>query len=164
MEYFHKLNVEEVFIGIESGDNRLLKEAFKGQTRDQAYRAMKLLNENHIKYYPSFVLGLPGESLESLNNTFNLCQDLADLGGLERMSVTILKPIPGSSAYNRLLDQTDFGKDLSSMDDIDLGFLEKYWIHKFTGVSYGTIEEYKNKIDELMSDYQVFGSPVEDEK
>jgi hypothetical protein len=47
---------------------------------------------------------------------------------------------------------------------VDLGFLEKYWIDRFTEVPYETIEEYRGKINELMSDYHVFGSPVEDEK
>ncbi|HEJ83549.1 MAG TPA: radical SAM protein, partial [Desulfobacteraceae bacterium] len=83
IKYFHELNVEEVFLGIESGDNRLLKEAFKGQTRKQSFQAMKLLSDSHIQFYPSFVLGLPGESIKSLDNTLNLCRDIAEMGGLD---------------------------------------------------------------------------------
>jgi anaerobic magnesium-protoporphyrin IX monomethyl ester cyclase len=162
IDYFTELNVEEVFLGIESGDNRLLRMAFKGQTREMAYRALKMLNDNKIRFYPSFVLGLPGESEESLNNTLDLCREIADLGGLDRMAATILKPIPGAKAYDRVLDETRFGQDLAGMDDVDLGFLEQYWIDRFTEVSYETIEEYRSKIDELMSPYHVFGSPVDD--
>jgi len=162
IDYFHELNVMEVFIGVESGDNRLLRESFKGQTRESTYRALKILNDHHIKFYPSFVLGLPGESEESLNNTLNLCQELVDLGGLDRLSTTILKPIPGSRAYDRVLQETRFGRDLVNMDDIDLGFLEKYWIDRFTDVSYATIENFRDRINEIMEGYHVFGGPVDD--
>jgi len=162
IDYFLELNVEEVFLGIESGDNRLLRKAFKGQTRETSYRAMKRLNDHKIKFYPSFVLGLPGESSESLDNTLSLCKEIAELGGLDRMAATILKPIPGSKAYDLLTHETRFGHDLEGMDDVDLGFLERYWIDRFTEVSYEIVEEYRNEINELMSDYHVFGSPVED--
>jgi radical SAM superfamily enzyme YgiQ (UPF0313 family) len=163
IEYFHELNVEEVFLGVESGDNRLLKSAFKGQTREMAFRALKLLNDNKIKFYPSFVLGLPGETEDSLNNTLNLCKDIAELGGLDRISTTTLKPIPGSIAFDNVLRKTRFGHDLSGMDEIDLGFLENYWIDRFTEVSYQTIVEYKEMINNLMSQYHVFGSTVDDD-
>jgi len=162
IDYFHELNVEEVFLGIESGDNRLLRQAFKGQTREMSFRAMKLLNDNRIKFYPSFVLGLPGESKESLKNTLSLCKDIANLGGLSRMAATILKPIPGSQAFDKVLSETSFGTDLAKMDDVDLVFLERYWIDIFTNVSYETLEDYRNNINKLMSAYQVFGSPVSD--
>jgi len=160
IDYFCELNVDEVFLGVESGDNQLLRNSFKGQTREISYSALKLLNKNRIKFYPSFILGLPGESKESLNNTLNLCKDIAELGGLERISATILKPIPGSTAYNRVLQETRYGRDLAKADHVDLAFLEKYWIDRFTFVPYETIIECKMKIDELMKYYHVFGSAV----
>ena len=162
IDYFKELNVEEIFLGIESGDNRLLKNAFKGQTRELSFRTLKLLNDNKIKFFPSFVLGLPGESKESLNNTLELCKDISELGGLDRISATILKPIPGSPAYSRVLTESSYGKDLEKMDDVDLVFLERYWLDRFTDVSYEIVMECKNNIDELMSDYHVFGSAVSD--
>ena len=128
-----------------------------------AFCAFKLLNHRRIKFLPSFLLGLPGETEESLNNRLNLCKDIAELGGLDRIAATILKPIPGSKAYDRILHETSFGHDLAKMDDLDLVLLEKYWIDRFAEVPYDTIEEYRSKINELMSAYHVFGSPVDDE-
>ena len=162
IDYFHKLNVAEVFIGIESGDNQLLKESFKGQTRESSYRALKLLNDSQIKMYPSFVLGLPGESEESLTNTLDFCKEIVELGGLDRLSTAILKPIPGSMAYDRVLQETRFGQDLKNLDDVDLVFLERYWIDQFTQVTYNTIEDYRNRINEVMKGHHVFGGPTDD--
>jgi anaerobic magnesium-protoporphyrin IX monomethyl ester cyclase len=162
--YFKKLNVEEVFLGIESGDNDLLRLCSKGQTRDSAFKALRLLNDHGIKFYPSFVLGLPGETRESMENTLSMCHDIAELGGMDRISATILKPIPGSPAFQRILEKTIFGRDLARMDVIDLEFLERYWIDQFTGVSYEQILSVREEINKIMSPYHVFGSAVEKKK
>lgn len=166
IDYFNELNVEEVFLGVESGDNRLLKRSFKGQTREIALKALQLLNDNHITFYPSFVLGLPGENEESLGNTLSMCEEISEMGGLDRMSVTILKPTPGCAAFFKLINETSLGPDLAKMDEIDLPFLEKYWVKHFVDTSYETVLEYKQHIDEIMSKkYKVFGSAssIEDE-
>jgi radical SAM superfamily enzyme YgiQ (UPF0313 family) len=149
-----------VFLGVESGDNRLLRASFKGQTREVSFKALKLLNEHGIKFFPSFVLGLPGESIESLDNTLAMCSDIADLGGLDRIAATILKPIPGSAAFQLVIDKTRFGTDLAEQDDIDLAFLERFWVERFTKVDYATMMEYREKINQLMGVYHVFGSAV----
>ncbi len=162
--YFERLNVREVFLGVESGDNRLLRGSFKGQTRERSFQAIRDLNAHGVKFYPSFVLGLPGEDVESLEMTYSMCREIAEMGGLDRMSATILKPIPGSSAYNRVLEKTRLGRDLAAADDVDLGFLERYWVESFTEVDYDTIAEYRLKIEELMKGLHVFGSAVQREE
>ncbi|ACL03368.1 Radical SAM domain protein [Desulfatibacillum aliphaticivorans] len=158
IDYFHKLGVDEVFLGVESGDNRLLKGSFKGQTRESALRALRILQDGGVRFYPSFVLGLPGENVESMENTLSMCREIREMGGLSRMSATILKPIPGSAAYDMVLEKTRFGKDLAISDDVDLVFLEKYWIESMTGTTYYAVEEYRDKINVLMGGLQVFGS------
>jgi len=152
-----ELNVEEVFLGVESGDNRVLKQSFKGQTARTALNACQLLHDSGIKYFPSFILGLPGESVESMENTYLLCKEMADMGGLDRLGCTILIPIPGSAAYNKLLAEPDLGKELAGADDIDLAALEKAWIERFTNCSHEEVISYRDKINELMKDFKVFG-------
>jgi len=157
MDYLNALNVKEVFLGVESGDNDLLRSSFKGQTVTTILRAVKTLKNHNIKYFPSFILGLPGETVKSMENTHRLCKQLADLGGLDRLGCTILQPIPGSRAYDKILRETEYGNGLAQLDDIDLSFLEKYWIDHFTGVDYETVVEYRNKINQTMKGCLVFG-------
>lgn len=152
-----KMNVEEVFLGVESGDNRVLQKSFKGQTANTALRACQLLRDSGIKYFPSFILGLPGETVQSMENTYNLCKKMAEMGGLERLGCTVLIPIPGSAAYNMLLDEPDLGSELAHADDIDLSALEKAWIERFTDSRYEDVILYRDKINELMKDFMVFG-------
>jgi len=66
-------------------------------------------------------------------------------------------------AENRVLRETRYGRDLAKADHVDLAFLEKYWIDRFTFVPYETIMECKMKIDELMKNFHVFGSAVSEE-
>lgn len=155
--YLKELNVEEVFLGVESGDDKILKRSFKGQTVKTILEAVGVLCRNKIKYFPSFILGLPGETKESMANTHMLCQKLADLGGLDRLGCTILQPIPGSRAYSKMLEESELGKNLRSQDEIDLAYLEKYWIDNFTNVDYETAVLYRNRINETMKGCVVFG-------
>ncbi len=157
IDYFKTLNVEEVFLGVESGDNRILRNTFKGQTAKSALEAATLLVKNDIRYFPSFVLGLPGETEGSLANTYELCRQMADLGGLERLGCTILQPIPGSQAFDMLLGDPEIGPDLKNADDIDLFELERRWVEKFTGLDHATVAGYRNRINELMKGFMVFG-------
>lgn len=157
MPYLKELNVEEVFLGVESGDNNILKSSFKGQTVSTILKAVNVLKNHNIKYFPSFILGLPGETVESMENTHRLCKQLAELGGLDRLGCTILQPIPGSRAYDKILRETGYRNELAQLDDIDLSFLEKYWIDHFTDVDYETVIEYRNKINQTMKGCLVFG-------
>lgn len=155
--YLKELNVEEVFLGVESGDDAILKGSFKGQTVKTILKGVKVLKENNIKYFPSFILGLPGETEQSMANTLKLCQQLAELGGLDRLGCTILQPIPGSRAYDMLLQESELGKKLLMEDDINLSYLEKYWINNFTNVNYDTALKYQDKINKTMKGCLVFG-------
>lgn len=160
--YFHRLNVEEIFLGVESGDNYLLKKALKGQTKKSSLRAISLLKENNIKYFPSFVLGLPGETEESLSNTLKLCSEMAKMGGLDRLGCTILQPMPGSAAFDMIATDEFLGEKLRSADDISIENLEKYWIKHFTTVDYSTVVKFRNEINELMAGVSVFGCSQEE--
>ena len=71
-------------------------------------------------------------------------------------------PIPGSPVFVELLKDPELGPKLRVQDDIDLKFLERYWINHFTKVDYETVVGYRSKINELMKDYQVFGGLDDD--
>ncbi|MBI9074135.1 MAG: B12-binding domain-containing radical SAM protein [Desulfatibacillum sp.] len=157
IKYLKKLNVEEVFLGVESGDTDILKKCFKGQTPKISMNAATLLKEADIKYFPSFILGLPGETEKSMEGTYNLCRRMADLGGLDRIGCTILKPTPGSRAFELLLQESEMGEDLARQDNIDLTELGKHWVEKMTDVSHESTLTWQAKINDLMKGFQVFG-------
>jgi p-methyltransferase len=64
-----------VFIGFESGDDKVLKNMNKRTTADQYKRGLELLKKYGIITFGSFILGFPGETQESLQHTYNLIEN-----------------------------------------------------------------------------------------
>lgn len=162
--YFKKLNVFEIYLGFESGDNSILKNMKKGATISMALRVAKKLMDAGIFYFPSFVIGLPGESEKSLKNTLKFAEELADIGSIFRMSATILMPIPGSKVFDMLLKDNKHGEEIAEMDMIPIKDLEKIWIERYTNVDYATAEEYQKLISEVItksSHAKSFGTKVQ---
>jgi radical SAM superfamily enzyme YgiQ (UPF0313 family) len=59
----------EMFIGAESADNRIKENIYKGTTIEQDTDVVLWAKELGIKCKVSFILGLPGETLESMERT-----------------------------------------------------------------------------------------------
>lgn len=75
-----ELGVVDVTMGVETGDNRVLRQSGKSISgADVFYNAAHILFENGIGLTPSYVLGLPGESAQSLHNTIKHAQVLKEL-------------------------------------------------------------------------------------
>ena len=58
-----------VGIGIESGDERILRKISKGQSPRKCAEALKLLRDNNIAIYGSVILGYPEEDRKTLDAT-----------------------------------------------------------------------------------------------
>ena len=65
-----------VFLGIESGDNRVLKEMQKTATVEKYRNGLAKLREHGIFSYASFIVGFPGETEESAENTLSFIQEV----------------------------------------------------------------------------------------
>lgn len=126
-----RLGVYEVFIGAESGDDGLLVAANKGTTTAQVRRAVELLAEQDIQVILSFVLGLPGETPETLQKTIDFARELYYHGNIVETSTSILLPIPGSAAFQRLTAIPGLAQKHGS-DQLDLEELKRDWIRHFT--------------------------------
>jgi p-methyltransferase len=64
-----------VFLGIESGDNGMLKHMNKTATTDKYRYGLDKLREHGIFSYASFILGFPGETEESAHNTLRFIDE-----------------------------------------------------------------------------------------
>jgi radical SAM superfamily enzyme YgiQ (UPF0313 family) len=66
-------------LGIESGDQDVLKIMKKVATPDQYLRGMKLLNANGIMTFASLIIGSPGKLREVSRTPFSCCRTLDDV-------------------------------------------------------------------------------------
>lgn len=67
---------KHVLFGLESGSEKILRTSKKGITKDDAISAFKLFAKSPIKIHPFLIVGLPGETLETVKETIELFQTL----------------------------------------------------------------------------------------
>ncbi|MCK5421789.1 MAG: radical SAM protein, partial [Deltaproteobacteria bacterium] len=87
--------------GIESGSQKVLDEANKGTRIEQAYEAVRYAKEAGIKTVGHFILGLPGETEETMKHTIEYAKQLE----LDLAQFYCAVPFPGSRLYDRALNE-----------------------------------------------------------
>jgi anaerobic magnesium-protoporphyrin IX monomethyl ester cyclase len=76
VELMRESGCEGVFLGFESGSEKLLRMMNKSVRPDQYYQGHALLNENDILTFGSFIIGFPGETRETVAETVRFIDDL----------------------------------------------------------------------------------------
>ena len=83
---------DTVSFGIESGNAEMLKRVKKGITMEQAVKAVQACKESGINAQASFMIGLPGESPETIADTYTFAEGLGIDYGFH-----LLAPFPGTT-------------------------------------------------------------------
>ena len=83
-----------VSFGVESGNREILKRIKKGITLEQVTDAVKMCNEAGVSPHASFILGLPGETPETLKETVDFGEKLKNMGVSHGFH--LLAPFPGT--------------------------------------------------------------------
>lgn len=90
------------FIGIESGNQRVLKEVIKKElSLTKAEEIICLLKKYKIKVTGFFIIGLPGESKRDIGDTIRF----ATSHDFDDASFSIASPYPGTELYKICIDQ-----------------------------------------------------------
>jgi anaerobic magnesium-protoporphyrin IX monomethyl ester cyclase len=77
LKAMRKAGCWRIMFGIESGDQRILKAMKKGTTLEQGENAVRWAKEAGLHVRASFIMGHPGETLESMNNTIKFSKKLS---------------------------------------------------------------------------------------
>ena len=94
-----KHNVQMLSMGIESGDDEILKKSSKGITTHEVRRAIGTASECGIATKGFFIIGLPGETASTAYKTINFSLELRELG-METADFYYLTPFPGTPIWN----------------------------------------------------------------
>jgi len=86
----------EVCIGVESGSDRILKILNKRTTVEQNSQAVDVCHKVGLKVTGYFMLGCPGESMETLRETENWMEQ----NKLDTIKLYLYHPLPGSDIWN----------------------------------------------------------------
>jgi radical SAM superfamily enzyme YgiQ (UPF0313 family) len=132
-----------VSFGVESGNPRILKTIKKGITRQQVVAAVNMCRRTGVTPHASFILGLPGETPQTIQETMDFGEQLKELG--LSYGFHLLAPFPGTeirensekygiriltddwSQYhaNRAIVETP-SVDRQTLDDIVIGWEDEY--------------------------------------
>lgn len=92
LKIMREAGCDSVSFGVETGNSGLLKLIRKGITREQVREAVSLCRETGIIAHTSFIVGLPGETPETLKETGEFAASLGSLYGYH-----FLTPFPGTT-------------------------------------------------------------------
>ena len=85
-----------LIVGYESGDQQILKNIKKGATIERARQFTKDCHKLGLVIHGDFILGLPGETPETINNTIAFAKEL----DVETIQVSVAHAYPGTELYD----------------------------------------------------------------
>ncbi len=84
-------------VGFESGNQRILNNMKKGINLEQAREFMKATKDLGILVHGAFILGLPGETKETIEQTMRYAMELDPYS----IQVSLVAPYPGTEIYEQ---------------------------------------------------------------
>jgi radical SAM superfamily enzyme YgiQ (UPF0313 family) len=127
-----------IWMGAESGSQKILDAMDKGTTVEQIYEATGLLKKNNIN--PSFFIqfGYPGETKEDIIKTINMINELLPY----EIGISVSYPLPGTSFYEKVKNDLKEKANWTDSDELALLFRNTYapafykQLHRYVHKSY----------------------------
>jgi len=85
-----------LIVGYESGDQQILKNIKKGATVERARQFTKDCKKLGLKVHGDFILGLPGETRETIRTTIDFAKEL----DVDTIQVSVAHAYPGTEFYD----------------------------------------------------------------
>lgn len=86
-----------LLVGFESGNQEILNNIRKGIRLEKAREFVRHCHELGILLHGTFILGLPGETLETIENTIRFAKEIDPYS----MQVSLAAPYPGTELYRQ---------------------------------------------------------------
>ena len=113
---------EIVWMGAESGSQKILDAMDKGTKVEQIYEATRLLKKHHIK--PAFFLqfGYPGETFDDITLTIKMLLELVP----DDIGISVSYPLPGTVFYEKVKGELKQKSNWTDSDELALMFKNTY--------------------------------------
>lgn len=109
-----------LLVGYESGNNQILHNIKKGLRTDIAREFTKNCRKLGIQIHGTFILGLPGETRETIQETIQFAREINP----HTVQVSLAAPYPGTRLYNEAMEngwlQTTNAEDLVNDSGVQL--------------------------------------------
>jgi len=102
-----------LIVGYESGDQQILKNIKKGATIERARQFTKDCHKLGLVVHGDFILGLPGESRETIRRTIDFAKEL----DVETIQVSVAHAYPGTELYDHVVSNGFMVGDNKMVDE-----------------------------------------------
>jgi hopanoid biosynthesis associated radical SAM protein HpnJ len=102
-----------LIVGYESGDQQILKNIKKGATVERARQFTKDCHKLGLVVHGDFILGLPGETHDTIRNTIQFAKEL----DVETIQVSVAHAYPGTELYDYAMKNGFIVADTKMVDD-----------------------------------------------
>ncbi len=152
-----RLNLREIFVGVESVNDVLLEKAGKGFRKEDIERALEILEAAeylpHGRLHLPFMYGLPGATPETEEETFRFAQEIIRRYPESTIVSSVPVPLAGTQLFENLRKHPQaskeyterYGGDLERDDFFDYQALVRLQFKYFTSVGY---DEMIQKVEE----------------
>ncbi len=129
---------DNIWMGAESGSQKILDAMDKGTRVEQIFEATRLLKKNNI--HPSFFIqfGYPGETKEDIRKTIQMIIELLPY----EIGISVSYPLPGTVFYENVKNQLRDKSNWTDSDELALMFRNTYQpefykqLHRYVHKSY----------------------------
>ncbi len=109
-----KMNCVSVSIGIETGNETLRKQVLRRrETKEEIIRAIRLLNEAGIRTSAFNMLGIPGETRDTIMETIQLNRE----SEVRYPNTVFFYPLVGTDLWKKAIDEYNFGSEKQAVFD-----------------------------------------------
>jgi len=110
-----------ISLGIETGDENLLAQHRKNADLRMLEEKIHIINQEGIRVKGLFMIGLPGETEETINKSIRYFLSLP----IDELNVAKFTPFPGSPLYQDIHELGEFEEDWEKMDCMNFLFIPK---------------------------------------
>jgi anaerobic magnesium-protoporphyrin IX monomethyl ester cyclase len=113
---------QTVWVGAESGSQKILDAMEKGTTVEQIKTATRMLHEAGIRVGYFLQFGYPGEGKEEIEKTITMVKECMP----DEIGISVSYPLPGTRFYDRVRSQLSQKQNWVVSQDLDLMFAGTY--------------------------------------
>lgn len=141
-----QLNVKYIYIGFDSGDNRMLRSMQEGYTVKANYISIERLAKRGINITGSLIVGAEGESDETMSNTERFARESVQFPNVTQLYCAMLTPFPGAPMNRKFLEANP---QFIERDIWDTEQTKRFWVKHYCKAPYELIEEKARQINDL---------------
>lgn len=114
--------IHEIWVGAESGSQKVLDSMDKGTQVEQIYEATRMLKSKGVRIAFFLQFGYPEETKNDIQKTIDMVLELMP----DNIGVSVSYPLPGTPFYERVKSELNSKANWKDSDDLDLMFSNSY--------------------------------------